>query len=439
MKFVDTTTASRTDAAAGEPASAGASCNRLAAGLTPSVVVAATMDTKGEHVDFLRKELEERGLAVIVVDCGIRPAGPHRIDLGAEMVAEYAGTTIEAVRRWPERAPALAQMLVGIEACIADLQARRLLTGFIGLGGGTNASLAARAFKVLPYGVPKILVSTAVSGDTKPFIEGSDAVLIHPVVDFIGLNAPLRASLSRAAAAMEAMLSIPFWAAEDASSIIGVTAVGATTLAAETAAALFQDKGFGTYMFHARGPGGLAFEDLIAQGRIAAALDLATTEVTDEVVGGLRSAGPHRMEAAVAAGIPQVVIPGAVDLVNFSGPASVPERFRDRQLVSHTPSSTLMRTLPEESRQIGAWIGAKLFHAKGPASVFVPMAGFSSYDRKGSAFFDPRATDAFVEGISQALAARPDIRIETPDLHINDPAFVRGACERLLDHVRATS
>jgi uncharacterized protein (UPF0261 family) len=408
----------------------------LPSNLHPGVVIAATMDTKGEQVDFLRAELEARGVAVTVVDCGIRPAGEHPIDVPADLVARFAGSDIQSVRSWPERAPALAQMLDGLEHCVRALLEQGLMEGFIGIGGGTNAALAGRAFRVLPYGLPKILVSTAVSGDTKPFIEGNDAVLIHPVVDFIGLNAPLRASLTRAAATMASMLPISFWKGDEDLTIIGITAVGATTAAAEIADGFFRGHGYGTYVFHARGPGGIAFEELIGQGRITAAFDLATTEVSDEVLGGLRSAGPTRLEAAIKAGIPQVVVPGAIDLVNFGGLETVPDRYRQRQLITHTPASTLLRISAEESRQVGEWMARKLENARAPASVFVPALGFSSYDRPSSVYRDEAASAAFVEGLTGGLKHRPDIEIHVLDLHINDPRFVLSACERMQTYLQ---
>jgi uncharacterized protein (UPF0261 family) len=410
------------------------------AALKPGIVVAATLDTKGQQVDFLRRELAARGLSAIVVDCSIRPSDGWHVDVAAEDVARYAGTDIETVRAWPERAPALEQMLAGVQACVADLLRHGKVAGFIGVGGGTNASLAARAFRVLPYGMPKVLVSTVVSGDTKPFIQGRDVVLVHSVVDFIGLNSPLRASLARAAGAMAAMLEIPFW--DDAGpspTVVGVTASGVTTVAAEIADRRFRAQGLETYEFHARGPGGLAFEDLIAQGRVHAAFDLTTTEITDEVVGGMRSAGADRLGAAMRAGIPTVVIPGGVDIVNFSGPETVPAKFEGRVFVTHTPSSTLMRTSVDESEAVGAWIGEKLSAARGPASVFVPSRGFSALDREGAPFHDPHATRAFVAGLQRALARRADIPVDVLDAHINDAAFVNAACERLSGYLNSGS
>lgn len=403
--------------------------------LQPGVVIAATLDTKGEHVAYLRAELEARGVRTLVIDCSIKSTGEVRSDIGPEAVAHYAGTDIATIRSWPERAPALERMLAGLERCVIELERRQLLQGFIGIGGGTNASLAGRAFKVLPYGVPKLLVSTAASGDTKPFVEGSDVILIHPVVDFIGLNGPLKASLQRAAATMASILDIPFWPPEGRP-VIGLTAVGATTAAAEYADTFFKASGFATYVFHARGPGGVALEELVSQGRIAASFDLATTEITDEVLGGMRSAGPGRLDAAIAAGIPQVIVPGAIDLLNFSGPQTVPEHFRHRKLITHTPSSTLVRVSADESRQIGEWIGRKLIAARAPVSVFVPMLGFSSYDRPGSELHDPAACAAFLAGIRAALKDRPDIPVEALDLHINDERFVRAACERMREYLQ---
>lgn len=420
-------------------AQAAAATARRLESLTIGVAIAATLDTKSEQVSFLQSELERRGLPTIVIDCSIRESSGRGADVEPHDVARFAGTPIEAIRASSERAPALQKMLAGVEACVSHLQQRGKLLGFIGLGGGTNASIAARAFRVLPYGMPKVLVSTVASGDTKPFVEGRDVVLVHSVVDFIGINAPLRASLARAAGAMAAMVEIPFWDETEARNVVGVTAVGATTAAAQIADDYFRAQGLETYEFHARGPGGQAFEELIAQGRIGAAFDLATTEITDEVVGGMRSAGPTRLEAATRAGIPQIVIPGAVDLVNFSGPETVPARFQGRRFVSHTPSSTLMRVVPDESEAIGEWIGAKLAVATGPVSVFVPLSGFSSYDRPGAAFHDAAATRAFVAGLTRALRHRPDIPVAQVHAHVNDAAFVLAACERMWTYLHAAS
>lgn len=406
---------------------------------TPGVVIAAALDTKGTHVAYLRERLRAQGLSAIVIDCGLR-GGCTAVapDIGGAAIAQLAGADIAELRASTDRAPALKAILAGLERCVGLLDARGLVLGVIGLGGGTNATMAARAFAALRYGCPKVLVSTVVSGDTRPFIGGSDAVLIHSVVDFIGLSAPLCASLDRAAVTMKGLIGIPFWPEPLRRPVIGVTANGATTAGAEVVEAWLGGQGAETWVFHARGSGGIAFERLIGEGRIEAALDFATTEVADELLGGLRSAGPTRLDAAAAAGIPQVVVPGCVDVVNFSEPHTVPPRYSGRSLIHHTPSSVLMRTLPEENREIGAWIGGKLARARGPAAVLIPMRGFSSYDAPGSPYHDPAAAMAFAEGIAAALTTRPDIPVRRYDLHINDAEFARTACTSLWDLLPCT-
>lgn len=398
----------------------------------PGVVIAASLDTKERQVAFLVEELGRRGITPIVIDCALRDGAVDIVpDIGADTVARLAGTDIATLRASRERAPALGRLLDGLGACIARLDQMGLVLGVIGIGGGTNASMAARAFSAVPYGRPKILVSTSVSGDTRPFIGGSDAVLIHSVVDFIGLGAPLRASLERAAATMQALIDIPFWSEATTRPVVGITANGATTEGAEVASAMLDGKGCETWMFHARGSGGVALERLIAEGRIAAVLDFATTEIADEVLGGLRSAGPTRLEAAGAAGVPQVIVPGGLDVVNFSELHTVPDHYANRTLIHHTPSSVLMRTSAEEYREIALWMARKLLNAKGPTTVLIPLRGFSSYDAEGRPYHDPKGAGIFADTITEALAPRPDIPVERHDLHINDARFAALACERL--------
>ncbi|MAE92535.1 MAG: hypothetical protein CMI67_23665 [Pelagibaca sp.] len=406
--------------------------NTAGSELAPGVVIAASLDTKGRQVAFLVQELDALGIPAIVIDCALRSAPSTAVPaVTASELARLAGTTIEDLRAQPDRAPALSRIMSGLDACMAQLESGGLIRGVIGLGGGTNATLGARAFAAVPYGRPKILVSTVVAGDTRPFIAGSDAVLIHSVVDFIGLGALLKASLRRAAVTMQGLLEIPFWGDVPNCPIIAMTANGATTAGAEAAEAWLTHHECETWTFHARGSGGMAYERLISEGRVTAALDFATTETADEVLGGLRSAGPTRLEAAGRAGIPQVVVPGGIDLVNFSERHTVPPCYAERDLIVHTPSSVLMRSTGEESARIGQWIGAKLAAARGPAAVLVPMRGFSSYDAPGRPHHDPQACVAFTDAVEQALANRRDIPVERHDLHINDPEFGQLACARL--------
>lgn len=401
--------------------------------LGPAVVTAVAMDTKGIHVNILREELARRGRQLIVIDTGLRPhhADIRPADITFPELALAAGTSVQKLRSHQSRAEALKDIRAGLSSIIDELKRCGKIQGFIGLGGGTNASLAAHVFARLPMGMPKVLVSTVASGDTKAYVGGSDVVLVHSVVDFIGASAPIRAALARTAAIIDGIIDIPFWQQPQQRPVLGMTATGATTAAAEMADAWFTKHGWESLSFHARGPGGMALEAMAAEGRFTAVLDLATTEIADEVVGGRRSAGPARMEAAGRMGIPQLVVPGCVDLINFDDMASVPVEFRGRKFISHTPLSNLMRTSAEESEEIGRVIATKLARATGPVHVMLPMGGFSSYDRPGQPFYDAPANEAFRHGLIAALDSGSHVTVETSDLHINDPAFARSACLRL--------
>jgi uncharacterized protein (UPF0261 family) len=386
------------------------------------VVLAGTLDTKSTEIGFLRDALQAQGVPVIVIDCGVLGTPALAADIPQAEVAQAAGTTIEALRQQKDRSVAIPTMIRGLEAALARLLGEGRVLGYLGIGGGTNAALAAAAFRILPFGLPKMLVSTVAAGDTRGFIGAKDVVLMHSVVDVLGLNGFLRDVLRRAAGAMAGMVAAASRAEEggsDASGLLGLTAFGSTTAAATRAWQNLTDAGHEVLTFHARGIGGQAMEALIREGRIRGVLDLTITEIADELVGGIFSAGPDRLTAAGEAGIPQVVLPGSLDMVNFGAMHAVPERFHGRRLVSHTPLSTLMRTTPEENAAIAVFVAEKLNRAKGPVAVILPMRGFSAYDIAGGPFFNPSANDAFRDTLRERLA--PRIRVEIVDAHINDP------------------
>lgn len=403
---------------------------------SPRVIVAVTLDTKGEEADFLRSELENLGVATLLVDTSIAGKPAHTADIPCDEIARLGGGDIESIRQLKDRSVGLEVMRRGLATLLRSLLQKGEVAGYIGIGGGTNASISESAFRTLPYGIPKMLVSTVASGDTQPFIGTKDVMLFYPVVDILGLNSFSRTILRRAAAAMSAMVTSMPQGTERletsrTSLTVGMTTYGATTAGAMIAKRLLEEKGCEVWAFHARGTGGLAMEELIYEGQIGAVLDLTTTEVPDELVGGIHSAGPHRLEAAGQMGIPQIVIPGAIDMVNFGPLESVPTRFRDRKLLCHTPMATLMRTNPTENREMGEWIANKLNRAKGPCAVVIPVRGFSSYDREGKPFFDPESDLAFREAIRKHL--KPHVRYVEVDGHINDEHFIRYVCDLLLD------
>jgi uncharacterized protein (UPF0261 family) len=283
--------------------------------------------------------------------------------------------------------------------------------------------------RALPFGLPKVMVSTKASGDVGPYVGTRDIVMFHSVTDIMGLNLLLRRVLANAAGAVVGMLNMDV---EDMAPrpTVGLTAFGVTTAAAMRCRQLLGEAGFETMVFHANGTGGRAMEELVAEGAFQAILDLTTTELPDELCGGKQSAGPGRLEAAGAHALPQVVAPGAMDMVNFGPPETVPARYAGRRFYRHNPNTTLMRTTAEENTTLGRWLGEKLARARGPVALLLPLRGFSEYDREGGVFWDPEADRAFVE--AAVAAAGGGIEIQHLDLHINDPAFADRAVATLL-------
>ncbi|MBN8988925.1 MAG: Tm-1-like ATP-binding domain-containing protein [Rhizobiales bacterium] len=403
----------------------------------PTVIIAATLDTKGAEVAFVRREFERRGVGVTVIDCGILGEPGTRADFTRSDVARAGGGDIAALRAARDRANAIPAMIRGLEAILRDLQGRGRVAGYFGLGGGTNAALASAAFAQLPFGVPKMLVSTVACGNTRPFIGMKDVMLVHSVVDILGLNAFLEDVLVRSVTAFCALVGVaPAMTRGAGRPCIGMTTFGSTTEGAMIA----HERLVGDYdvlSFHARGIGGEAMEAFVREGRIQAVLDLTTTEVADELVGGICSAGPGRLSAAVEAGVPQVVLPGAIDMVNFGPPATVPARFKGRTFTSHTPHATLLRTTADENVAIAEFIAAKLNRARGPVAVVLPMRGFSAYDIEGGPFFDPVADAAFCTTLVAKLV--PAIQVERVDAHINDRAVIDRATALLTGMISSSN
>lgn len=395
------------------------------------VLIPATLDTKSEAVGYLCEKLRSLGVSPLVVDCGVLGQPAMSADITREEIAALAGTTIPVLQQAADRASAIPTMIRGLEQLVVQMLAKGEVRACLALGGGTNAALASAVFDLLPFGYPKMLVSTVASGQTASFVKGNDVLLYHSVVDILGVNSVLRVILDQAAVAMAALLSAPVPSApQNAGTTVGMTVFGSTTLAALKAEALLLAQACEVLPFHARGVGGQAMEALVRAGRIHAVLDLTTTEIADEIVGGILSAGPRRLEAAAAAGMAQVVLPGAIDMVNFGPPSSVPAQFAGRQFLAHSPHATLMRTTPQENREIARFMARKLNAARGPVEVIIPKRGFSAYDREGQPFHDPQADAAFQQTLQEDL--RADIPVHVLDLHINDPECAAFAVQRLL-------
>ena len=397
----------------------------------PFVYIFATLDTKGREADYIRQLLTSWNVPVRLVDVGALGAAAVRADVSRERIFGLAGTTLETVQQRADRGEAVTLAAAGAARLARNAHATGELGGVLGLGGSAGTTIATAAMQSLPLGVPKVMVSTLASGMVRQFVGDKDIFMLNAVVDILGINRVSRQVLAQAAAAMAGLASYPVPAAESGDKpLIAATMFGVTTPCVERARERLEQAGYEVLVFHATGNGGQAMESLIAEGLIAGVLDLTTTELADEQVGGFLSAGSGRLTAAARAGIPQVVSTGAVDMVNFYAPESVPAKFRDRLFYRHNANVTLMRTTAEENGAIGADIARKLAAATGPVSVLLPARGVSAIDREGQPFDDPAARRALHEAIRAGLGGANVVEL---DLHINDAEFADAAAEKLIE------
>jgi uncharacterized protein (UPF0261 family) len=323
----------------------------------------------------------------------------------------------------------------GAAVVVADLVARGRVGGVLAAGGSGGSSIAGQVMAALPVGLPKLLVSTMASGDVSPYVGARDVCIMYSVVDVAGINRISRLVLGNAAAAMAGMVAareqaLREQAAAEDRPLIAASMFGVTTPAVDAARARLAELGYEVLVFHATGAGGRALEALAGARLVSGVLDLTTTELADDLAGGVLSAGPDRLTAAGAAGVPQVIAPGALDMVNFGPPATVPERFIGRLLLEHNPTVTLMRTTAEEMAELGARIGRKAVTAEGPTQVFWPDRGVSALDADGQPFRDEAADEACRTALERELAAAGQA-LHRVDAHINDPAFATVMADRL--------
>jgi len=402
-----------------------------------TVVLIGTLDTKGAELALVRDRLREHGVDVILVDAGIVGEPQVEPDVDRQEVAAAAGADVAALAAAADRGAAVTAMGEGAAAVVSRLHAEGRVQGVLGLGGSGNSSIAARAMRALPVGVPKLIVSTVGSGDTRPYVGAVDIAVMYSVVDIAGVNRVSARIMANAAAmvAGAARAGMPDLGAEKP--LVAATMFGVTTPCVDAARGRLEELGYEVLVFHATGTGGQSMEALAAGGFLAGVLDVTTTELADELVGGVLSAGPDRLDAAGAAGLPQVVSLGALDMVNFGPEETVPEQFRGRNLYVHNPTVTLMRTTAEECRELGRTIGRKLSAARGPVALYVPLRGVSMIAVEGQVFHDPAADDALLEGLRETLAA--NVEVHEVDTDVNDRAFAIAMADRLHAMVRGAA
>ena len=400
----------------------------------PSVFLIATLDTKGREADFVRQLLRSWDVPVTLVDAGSLGAPAVEADITRERLFELGGTSLEEVRGRADRGEAVTVAARGAARLARDAYAEGQLRGVLGLGGSAGTTIATAAMKALPLGVPKVMVSTLASGTVRQFVGDKDIFMLNSVVDIAGINRVSREVLSQAARAMAGLVQHPRPdPQQDDKPLVAATMFGVTTACVERARETLERAGCEVLVFHATGNGGQAMESLIGEGLIAGVLDVTTTELADEHVGGFLSAGPDRLTAAGKAGIPQVVSTGALDMANFYAPESVPLKFKHRLFYKHNANVTLMRTTREENERIGASIAHKLSAAKGPVAILLPARGVSAIDKEGQPFDDPVARKALYDAIRSGVHGIPVTEL---DLHINDPEFADAAANKLLELMR---
>jgi uncharacterized protein (UPF0261 family) len=400
-----------------------------------TVVLVGTLDTKGIEYGFLRDRLREAGVDVLLVDAGVLGEPLVEPDVTREEVAQAAGADHAQLVRDADRGAAVDAMGRGAAAVLQRLHGEGRLDGAAAVGGSGNSSIAAQAMRDLPVGVPKLIVSTVASGDTRPYVGAVDVTMMYSVVDISGINQISAQILTNAAGAIAGMATAAVPASHDERPLIGATMFGVTTPCVTHARERLEELGYEVLVFHATGTGGQSFEALATGGYLVGALDATTTELADELVGGVLSAGPDRLEAVGRAGIPQVVSLGALDMVNFGPRDTVPDKFEGRNLYVHNPTITLMRTTAEENAELGRRIARKLNGADGPTVLFVPLKGVSAIDVDGQPFRDAEADEALFAALREGIDTSK-VEVHELDADVNDPAFATAMADRLHELVQ---
>jgi uncharacterized protein (UPF0261 family) len=399
------------------------------------VALVGTLDTKGAEYAYLRDRLVELGVDVLVVDVGVHEPVALVPDVTRHEVARAAGADVAELAARGDRGAAVEAMGGGAEALVTRLHRQGRIDGVLALGGSGGSSIATRAMRSLPVGVPKLMVSTLASGDTRPYVGAVDVTMMYSVVDISGVNRVSARILANAAGAIAGMTGASPPPLQE-KPLVAATMFGVTTPCVTAARGRLEELGYEVLVFHATGTGGQSMEALVRGGFLAGVLDATTTELADELVGGVLTAGPDRLTAAGEARVPQVVSLGALDMVNFGPRDTVPPRFEGRNLYVHNPTVTLMRTTPDECLMLGRTIGAKLSAAAAATVLFVPLGGVSALSLAGQPFHDPEADEALRVGLAETLD--PGVEVRERDEDINDPAFAVAMADRLHELIGAT-
>jgi uncharacterized protein (UPF0261 family) len=398
------------------------------------VVLVGTLDTKGVEYEFARNRFQKAGLKTILINAGIIGQSSIISDVTNEQVALAGSSDLQTLKTKNDRGFAVSVMTKGVNQIVQDLYKKGELDAIFALGGSGGSTISSFAMRNLPIGVPKVLVSTLVSSNAASFVGESDMALFASVVDIAGVNSISAKVIANAVDATIGMVNGEKVEVKNNKKLVAASMFGVTTQSVTDARKILEENDLEVITFHMTGTGGKSMENLIRQGFINAVLDVTTTEICDEIVGGTLSAGPDRLTAAVEMKIPQVVSVGALDMVNFGSKNSVPEKFQNRNLYVHNENVTLMRTTPEECEKIALDIATKLNKATAPVTLFLPLKGVSAIAIKGGVFFDQQADDALFSTLKKNVGNNVEL-IEL-DSAINDNDFSKAIANKLIQLVK---
>ncbi|MFN4874830.1 MAG: Tm-1-like ATP-binding domain-containing protein [Akkermansiaceae bacterium] len=396
-----------------------------------TIAILGTLDSKGEEHGYVAEFIRSRGHMPLLIDVGTGAEPTVTPDITRFQVAESAGLDLASIIDKKDRGEAVTAMSQAAPVLLSKLQRERKIDGVISLGGGGGTAIASSAMRALPIGFPKLMVSTLASGNTAHYVGTSDIVMMPSVTDVAGLNRLSRMIFSRAAGAICGMVESKIDVASDKPLIVA-SMFGNTTACVSEAKRILEENGYEVLVFAATGAGGKSMDAIIDSGIVAGVLDITTTELADELVGGVLTAGTDRLNATARAGIPAVVSVGCLDMVNFGEPASVPEKFASRQFYHHNPQVTLMRTTADECAELGKTLVGKTNAYSAPTAIMLPTRAISVISAQGQSFHDSAADDALFDAIKSG-SKHPVIEM---DLEINDPAFARACAETLIKMVR---
>lgn len=402
----------------------------------PTVAILGTFDTKGPEHAFIAEKIRARGLDVLLINAGSLSAPGLTPDIGSEELAAAAADDWKQVLARQDRGECVTLMARGAAQVVSRLAAEGRIQGILSLGGGGGTAICTAAMRALPIGFPKLMVSTLASGNTAPYVGTKDIVMMPAIADVAGINRLTRVIFENAAGAICGMVDAAEGRRQAPAAdkpLIVASMFGNTTACVTEARRILEEAGYEVLVFAATGNGGRAMEALIESGMVAGVLDVTTTEWADELCGGVLNAGPERLDAAAKAGVPAVVAPGCLDMVNFGEPQTVPAKYAGRTFYQHNPQVTLMRTTPEECAELGRIIAGKVNGYTAPVTVLIPRKGISVISAEGGAFYSAEADEALFSSLKSGL--NPSVPVAELEVGINDPAFAAACARALLENI----